>query len=231
METLRGLRSPPSLVLFDCDGTLVDSQHHIIAAMNQAFTENGLPAPPSDAVRSLVGLPLDISVAQLLPYDDAPVSAVVDAYRKAAFAMRHAADHDEPLFPGLLDALDRLDADGHLLGVATGKALRGLNATLNLHGLENRFVTLQTADRARGKPDPEMVLRALDETGAVAASTVVVGDTTFDMEMARNAGVAAIGVAWGYHPSEALLAAGALRVIDHYDELPALVRQVFVNGL
>lgn len=221
----------PRLVLFDCDGTLVDSQHHIVAAMQKAFAKHALAAPAADMVRRLVGLPLEISVRHLLQAMNigADADAVVAAYREAAFAMRHAPDHDEPLFPGLLDALAALEGDGYLLGIATGKARRGLDATLSLHGLHDRFITLQTADIARGKPDPDMVLRAMRETGAEPGSTLVVGDTTFDILMARNAGARAVGVAWGYHDPAELLEAGALAVAESYGELPALIRG-FMGG-
>ncbi len=217
---------PPRLVLFDCDGTLVDSQHHIVAAMRQAFAAFALPEPDADAVRRLVGLPLDISVRRLLEAGAANADAVVKAYREAAFAMRHQPDHDEPLFPGLHDVLNELEADGCLLGIATGKARRGLDATLAMHGLGGRFVTLQTADVARGKPDPDMVLRAMRETGATPASTLVVGDTTYDILMARNAGARSVGVAWGYHDPAELLQAGAQTVMRRFAELPQLVRQI-----
>ncbi len=217
---------PPRLVLFDCDGTLVDSQHHIIAAMRQAFAAFALPEPHADDVRRLVGLPLDVSVRKLLEAGAANADAVVAAYREAAFAMRHQPDHQEPLFPGLREVLDILEADGFLLGIATGKARRGLDATLQMHGLAERFITLQTADIARGKPDPDMVLRAMRETGATPASTLVVGDTTFDIMMARNAGTRSVGVAWGYHDPDELLQAGAHAVIRRFADLPQLVRQI-----
>jgi phosphoglycolate phosphatase len=218
--------TPPRLVLFDCDGTLVDSQHHIIAAMRQAFAAFALPEPAADDVRRLVGLPLDVSVRRLLEAGAANADGVVAAYREAAFAMRHQPDHDEPLFPGLREVLDHLEADGYLLGIATGKARRGLDATLSMHGLVDRFVTLQTADIAHGKPDPDMVLRAMRETGATPASTLVVGDTTFDILMARNAGARSVGVAWGYHDPAELLQAGAQAVIKRFADLPPLVRQM-----
>jgi len=220
-----------ALVLFDCDGTLVDSQHHIVAAMHQAFTDFGLPLPDPNAVRRLVGLPLETSVRQLLRPGEADPEDVVAAYRKAALRMRQAPDHEEPLFPGLVDVLDQLSADGHLLGIATGKARRGLDATLHMHGLADRFVTLQTADIARGKPDPDMVLRAMRETGATAEDTLVIGDTSFDMLMARNAGVRAVGVSWGYHQPEELFATGALTVLNTYADLPPLLRQLMAAGI
>ncbi|MCW0234521.1 MAG: HAD-IA family hydrolase [Ferrovibrio sp.] len=223
---------PPRLVIFDCDGTLVDSQHHIVSAMHSAFAANGLGLPEADSVRRTVGLPLEVAIERLLlPLGAGTLGAVVEAYKVAALAQRLEPDHEEPLFPGLVPVLDRLEADGFLLGVATGKARRGLNFTLNTHGLADRFVTLQTCDVvAVGKPAPDMVLQAMAETGAVPASTIVVGDTTYDMEMARNAGVAAIGVAWGYHDEDILLRTGAARIIKSFGELPDLVIELMARS-
>jgi phosphoglycolate phosphatase len=155
------------------------------------------------------------------------LAAVVEAYKEAAIAQRLAPDHCEPLFPGLVETLDRLEMAGFLLGIATGKARRGLDFTLATHNLVGRFVTLQTNDVvAAGKPAPDMVIQAMVETGAVPASTVVIGDTTYDIEMARNAGVPAIGVAWGYHDENVLSKAGALHIINNFGELPDLVNQL-----
>lgn len=219
---------PPKLVLFDCDGTLVDSQHHIVSAMHRAFAANGLTLPEADSVRRTVGLPLEVAIERLLlPLGSLALAPVVEAYKVAAVAQRLEPDHEEPLFPGLVPALDRLEAAGFLFGVATGKARRGLNFTLSTHNLTDRFVTLQTCDVvAAGKPAPDMVLQAMAETGAVPASTIVVGDTTYDIEMARNAGVPAIGVAWGYHDEQILLRAGASSIISSFDELPNVVVQL-----
>ncbi len=216
----------PHLILFDCDGTLVDSQHHIVAAMHSAFGAQGLALPEPDRVRRTVGLPLSVAIESLLPAG-AVLAAVVESYRQAAIAQRLDPEHHEPVFPGLIETLDQLDAAGYLLGVATGKARRGLDFTLATHGLTGRFVTLQTNDVvAAGKPAPDMVLQAMAETGASPASTIVVGDTSYDMEMARNAGVAAIGVAWGYHEISLLRAAGAARIINTFSELPEVVSEL-----
>jgi phosphoglycolate phosphatase len=223
---------PPRLVIFDCDGTLVDSQHHIVSAMHSAFAANGLAPPEAESVRRTVGLPLEVAIERLLlPLGSRALEPVVAAYKTAAIAQRLEPDHHEPLFPGLLGALDRLDQAGFLLGVATGKARRGLNFTLTTHGLSDRFVTLQTCDVvAAGKPAPDMVLQAMAETGAVPASTIVVGDTTYDMEMARNAGVAAVGVAWGYHDESILLETGAAKIIRNFGELPDLAIELIARS-
>lgn len=224
---------PPRLVIFDCDGTLVDSQHHIVSAMHSAFAANGLSLPEADSIRRTVGLPLEVAIERLLlPFGTAARDAVVEAYKVAAVAQRMEPDHHEPLFPGLVQALDRLEAGGFLFGVATGKARRGLNFTLATHDLSDRFVTLQTCDVvASGKPAPDMVLQAMAETGATPASTIVVGDTTYDMEMARNAGVAAIGVAWGYHDEDILIQSGAAKVIRNFGELPDLVVELMARSV
>jgi phosphoglycolate phosphatase len=208
------------LVVFDCDGTLVDSQHHIVASMTAAFQARGQVAPAAAAILTLVGLPPEVMAAALLPARSAEeYRALAAGYRQAFFALRQRPDHCEPLYPGTLAVLDRLAADGFRLGIATGKSRRGLDATLGAHGLLDHFVTVQTADTARGKPHPEMLERAMAEVGAEPTSTLLVGDTTFDMQMARSAGVRPIGVAWGYHPRKALLEAGAYGVIDEFADL------------
>lgn len=214
------------LAVFDCDGTLVDSQHSIVACMTAAFAAAGLAVPAAEAVRRVVGLPLAASVARLEPQLAAAECArVAELYKQAFTDMRAAAPLDEPLFPGVRELLDVLEAEGVLLGVATGKGRRGLRITLEHHGLLGRFVTLQTADDAPGKPHPEMLRRAMAETGADPAATAMIGDTTFDILMALNAGTAAIGVGWGYHPPEELRAAGAHEVVDAAHEVrPAWAR-------
>lgn len=212
--------SPLRLAVFDCDGTLVDSQSSIINAMVEAFERHGYAPPEAHAVRRMVGLPLEVAIQHLLPQIDAAYSQVMsETYKTAFLGMRQAGLVDEPLFPGVLDALDRLDGAGWLMGIATGKAMRGLERTLGHHGLMKRFVTHQTADRAQGKPHPEMMLNAMNETGVEPQHTVMIGDTTYDVEMAANAGVRTIGVAWGYHEAEELMDAGASVVVGTAEAL------------
>jgi len=217
----------PSLVVFDCDGTIVDSQHGIVHCMAEAFVAHRLPSPEPGAVRRIIGLSLDEAVARLLPDSPDPRPLVVAAYREAALALRSHPDHAEPLFPGVREAIESLDASGYLLGIATGKNRRGLIVTLERHRLLNRFVTLQTADLCAGKPNPDMMLRAMAETGAERSRTLLVGDTVFDVQMARAAGTDAVGVGWGYHPAEELKAAGAARVVAHGDEIVPAVGALF----
>ena len=212
------------LCIFDCDGTLVDSQQTIIACMGGAFERHGLAPPDSDAVRRVVGLPLNVAVARLQADDDDDLNEqLVIGYREAFFALRGDGAVEEPLYPGTIEILEGLEQSSWILGIATGKGHQGLVLTLEAHGIKDKFVTLQTADRAQGKPSPDMVLRAMEETGARCEETVVVGDTTFDMEMARAGGVPAVGVAWGYHDPDELIAAGAVTVARKFADLPAIL--------
>ncbi len=217
--------SRPRLVIFDVDGTLVDSQDHIHAAMSAAFGAEGLMAPPRPEVLSIVGLSLPEAVARLAP-DLAAIrrDRIVAAYKASFAPMRGEAR--APLYPGARAALLALLARGDVaLGIATGKSRRGLEHLLAAHDLAGLFMTMQVADDHPSKPHPSMVQAALDEAGVAAADAVMVGDTTFDMAMARAAGVEALGVGWGYHPPADLARAGAREVVSAYDALlPALDR-------
>lgn len=201
------------LAIFDCDGTLVDSQHSIVAAMQGAFDAVSLPCPSRGDVLSIVGLSLPEAMARLLP-DAEPAfhNEIADHYKQAFHRLRASGSLHEPLYEGIADLLDRLDAAGWLLAVATGKSDRGLALVLEHHGLTGRFISLQTADRHPSKPHPSMILTALADAGAQAADAVMIGDTSFDMLMGQAAGVRALGVGWGYHAADALLASGAASV-------------------
>lgn len=198
------------LAVFDCDGTLVDGQASICDAMESAFAEVGLPAPDRNAVRRAVGLSLMPAVQRLLPdADDRTCRVITDAYKRAFRAAREDGSLAQPLYAGMAALLDDLRADGWQLGVATGMSDRGLGHCLASHGLDGHFVTLQTADRHPSKPHPAMLEAALFEAAAQSSDAVMIGDTAYDMEMARTAGVRAIGVEWGYHQPAELTAAGA----------------------
>ena len=213
------------LAIFDCDGTLVDSQADICAAMDAAFDAHGLVPPERNATRRVVGLSLHEAMRRLHPdggHDDH--AALTQHYKDAFRARREAGSVIEPLYEGIAALIEELAADGWLLGVATGKSDRGLAHCLATHGLTGHFVTLQTADRHPSKPHPSMVEACLDATGADRAATAMIGDTAYDMEMAVNAGVRAFGVDWGYHDREELVDAGAEAVATSMAELRALLR-------
>ena len=221
MESITILR----LAVFDCDGTLVDSQHTIAAAVAAAFAALGLTPPPPEQSRRVIGLPLQEAFAALVPEElGVDPARLTEPYREAFFALRNRADFEEPLFPGIAAALDALEAAGFLLGIATGKSRRGLERTLARHALLDRFATLQTSDQGPGKPHPHMLERAIAEAGVEAGACVMIGDTTFDVQMARAAGAKAVGVAWGYHPADELAAAGAHAIVASAPELAAAVQ-------
>ena len=208
------------LVIFDVDGTLVDSQGHIHAAMSAAFEAEGEAPPDRAAVRSVVGLSLPVAVERLA---GRPAPGLVARYKEAYAALAPTAGSPDaaPLYPGARAALDALAARGTALGIATGKSRRGLATVLETHGLGGLFETVQVADDHPSKPHPSMIRAAMAEVGPCAA--VMLGDTTYDVEMAVAAGVPALGVAWGYHDASVLVGAGAARVLEGYEELlPAL---------
>jgi phosphoglycolate phosphatase len=216
------------LVIFDCDGTLVDSQHVIVDAMQAAFDAHGLTPPAPHDIRRAVGLSLPQAMAMLLPSaEEADHDHLAERYKQAFIEQRAAGMVHPPLYPGADNAVRRLAAAGHVLGVATGKSRRGLDLTLEHFTLGEFFSTLQTADDAPSKPHPAMVEQAIAETGATPETTVLIGDTTFDIEMACAAGAAAIGVEWGYHDTEDLLAAGAATVVANFEEIDAAVARAF----
>lgn len=215
------------LAVFDCDGTLVDSQHSICAAMAHAFEGEKLTPPDRQAILSVVGLSLPLAIARLLPEAEADFHNVLsDRYKMAFQKLRRDDAVLEPLYPGIAELIAMLDSEGWLLGVATGKSDRGLKLCLAAHGIGARFVTLQTADRHPSKPHPSMLLTAMADAGASPDTTVMVGDTSFDMEMARAAAVRALGVGWGYHLPDELLAAGAEAVAMDSAELDRHIRRL-----
>lgn len=215
------------LALFDCDGTLVDSQHSICAAMEACFAAAGLAPPERERTRSVVGLSLVEAMRAMLPEaDEAAHVEMAEGYKRAFRDLRAEDAVEEPLFDGIAASLDALEADGWLLGVATGKSRYGLDLCLASHGLAGRFVTLQTADRHPSKPHPSMIEAAMAEAGAAPETTWMIGDTSYDMAMARAAGAIPLGALWGYHDEGALRAAGARHVAAHPAEIIELMRAI-----
>jgi phosphoglycolate phosphatase len=223
--------SAPRLVVFDVDGTLIDSQRLIVATMRAAFASVGRAASPEADILSIVGLSLPVAVAALAPeMPAAERGAVVEAYRLrfAATRLTEGGEAAAPLYPGAREALDALRArDDVVLGVATGKSRRGLDHVLAAHALGGRFVTLQTADGHPSKPHPSMLEAALAETGCGPDGAVMIGDTEYDIAMGRAAGFATIGVAWGYHPEARLRSAGADVILGGFADLGAALDAVW----
>jgi phosphoglycolate phosphatase len=219
------------LVIFDCDGTLVDSQQAIFGTMQHAFGALGLPTPGRMQVLGVIGLSLPEAFAILAPAETPAAQAeLVAAYRSAFSLTRmNGAQHNDPLFPGMREVVTVLAGrDDIVLGVATGKSRRGVARLLEREGWHGHFLTIQTADDHPSKPHPSMIFKAMVDAGVGPEATVMVGDTTFDIEMARSARVGAVGVAWGYHKTEQLVRAGAHVVAETGDVLVATIDTQFV---
>lgn len=219
------MANPLRLAIFDCDGTLVDSLHVIAAAAAEAFISLDLAAPAAAQVQAFIGLPLIEALDRLAPAG-ADREGLRDRYIEAYRTLIADPAMHEPLYEGAAAALDEIEAAGVLLGIATGKGRRGLDAVLDRHGLSDRFVTVQTSDSGPGKPNPAMLLAAMSEAGVAPGETVMIGDTTFDVIMAGSAGVAAIGVEWGYHAAAELSSAGAAFLATDFTQVPPAVERL-----
>lgn len=215
------------LIIFDLDGTLIDSEAIILGAQIETFARCGLAHPGREAGLGIVGLSLDIALARLAGVDE-PDDTLTETYREVFGAMRRQAETDsaleEPLYPGAAAMLADLAArPGVKLGIATGKSRRGADYIIERHGWEGLFATIQTADDAPSKPHPGMILRAMAETGARPERSAMLGDSSFDIEMAVAAGIIPIAVSWGFQPVARLMGLGARARIDAWAELPSLL--------
>lgn len=216
------------LVIFDCDGTIVDSQNGIHAAMMHAYGALSLAPPLRCDTISVIGLSLPEAFLRLSPHEsEATRRALAERYKLAFTDVRHDPAHHEPLFEGAAEVIAALARrDDVRLGIATGKSMRGVLRLFDREGWHDHFATVQTADNHPSKPHPSMIAAAMAEVGASPMRTVMIGDTSFDVEMARAAGVGAIGVTWGYHPADALNASGAHALVGDYAELPAAIERL-----
>jgi phosphoglycolate phosphatase len=211
------------LIVFDIDGTLIDSQDFIVEAQRRAFTAHGMDVPGRETSLSIVGLSLTEAFTALVGAAG-PVASLADAYRTAWHEMREEATFAEAFYPGAFETVTALaKRDDMMLGIATGKAKRGVNHLFDRCGWHSLFQTVQTSDNHPSKPAPDMILAALAETGVAPASTFMIGDTTYDMQMAQAAGVHGLGVSWGYHSGEDLRKAGAEAIIHDFAELLTLI--------
>jgi len=210
------------LIVFDWDGTLMDSEAKIVRCMQAAAVDTGIADPGSDAIRDIIGLGLGEAMQVLFP-GQAPArrAELVERYRVHFLELDNTS---MPLFPGVTQGLTQLAEQGYLLAVATGKARRGLNRVLDDTGMRHLFVSSRCADEAFSKPHPQMLEDILDETGVDAGRALMVGDTVYDMEMARGAKVAGLAVSYGVHARERLLDCGALACLDSFPEVCAWVK-------
>lgn len=212
-------------VIFDVDGTLVDSQADIIGAMTAAFDAANLPVPDRQIILAQVGLSLDVIFPKLLPDADPKLTTNMVTWYKEAYAavrLSKGSASSSPLYPGAKEALLTLHArDAILLGVATGKSRRGLNGLIEGHSLQGLFAAAECADDHPSKPHPAMLTAAIDACGVEPEHAVMIGDTSYDLQMARSAGAYFIGVTWGYHDAHDLAGADAI-VTEFVDLIPAL---------
>ncbi len=219
------------LVVFDVDGTLVDSQHHVHTSMERAFSAVGLGRPTPAETRNTIGLSLTNAMQQIRPDLTPEIHQELARECEAAFLSQEQGNADfvsAPLFDGMDALLRGLSADDRLiLGVATGKSRVGLERMLAEYGFENIFLTKQVADGHPSKPNPSMLYSAMSEVGAEAQNTVIIGDTTFDIRMGKNAQVKTIGVSWGYHEVSMLMAAGADYIAKDAADLRTLIHDIW----
>ena len=214
------------LVVFDLDGTLIDSGAHISDIVTAAFAEEGLKVPTPEEAKDIIGLSLETALARLSGLSGAALDRLAATYRRIYHSNIGRAGA-EPLYAGIREMLDRLQAEPHtLLAIATGKGLRGLQRVLDMHGIRDRFVTLQTPDDNPSKPDPSMLIAAMKAAGVGPDRTVMIGDTSYDMEMARSAGCFALGVTWGYHRPQVLRQAGAHALVVRVGNLDAAINSL-----
>ena len=213
------------LAIFDCDGTLVDGQANICLAMEECFARAGLEKPERERTRPVVGLSLFEAMQARLPEAEHEFHlTLAEDYKQAFHRLRAQGRVEEPLYDGIVELVQELESELWLLGVATGKSDRGLTLCLEHHGLHQCFVTLQTADRHPSKPHPSMIEQAMAEAGAEPQSTIMIGDTSYDMATARAAGVTAIGVTWGYHEAQELSEAGAHYIASDPSDISAFIK-------
>lgn len=225
------MSDPLRFAAFDFDGTLVDSAQSIVDGVSACWVACGFPEPDPEAVRRIIGLPWEESIRTLLPGAGDREFAMIRGYHdEVARGVRQRPATSEDLFPGVLETLDLLEAAGFVLGIVTSRNTRRLVHLLEKHGIAHRFVTVRTPDHGPGKPAPDLLFQAMAEVGAEKARTVMIGDTTFDILMACNAGTASVGVSWGVHPSDELLEAGAGCIIDAFHELPDAIDRVTEEG-
>ena len=219
--------SARKLAVFDVDGTLVDSRASILNAMIEGANEIGVSPPTYEDVRAIVGLSLVEAVAQMRPdLDEATVQAYAEAYKRAFIRFHEDPDFVEPLYKGAADLLAELKAEGWAIGMATGKSRRGVDRNIEVHNWHDIFDCAFCADDGPSKPHPHMLNLNMQALGFAPEHTVMIGDTAHDIVMARQAGVYAIGVTWGFHTADELFEAGSDEIVSDFNELREVLQNV-----
>lgn len=208
------------LVIFDWDGTLIDSSDLIVESVQAAIEATGLPERSPESIRRIIGLGMGEAMAALYPDEAGEAQDRLAQYYRERFT-RTTATRPAPLFAGVDGLLQRLESAGYLLAIATGKSRSGLLRDLRASGLEDRFVASRTVDESGSKPSPAMVEALLAEFAMAPEKALMVGDTVFDLQMARLAGMPAVGVTWGNHGRDQLQEAAPHQLVDSVDELAA----------
>jgi phosphoglycolate phosphatase len=213
------------LVVFDCDGTLVDSQQAIVRSTETALSAFDLPTPERRAILYAVGLPVDVAMRRHAPdVDDATLGKIIELFRDTYRDLSLQDDRGQIMFDGMHDLICTLgQQDETLLAVVTMKSGRGLGRVVDAYNIRDYFQSLKSADDGPGKPAPDLLIDAMAECGVTPAQTVMVGDTSFDMLMAKAANVRAIGVGWGYQDIDELEEAGADDIVVTPDALAQLL--------
>lgn len=208
------------LIIFDWDGTIIDSQAHILACMKNAMLDENLPVPEDEKIRHIIGLSLDRAILSLHPQlDHGTVDLVANHYRRHFFADSNQSE----LFKGVAETIQDLHASGYFLAVATGKGRRGLDMALKNTGLEAFFHITRCADETRSKPDPMMLDEILTDLDLRADKAIMVGDTSYDLDMASNIRMDSIGVTYGMHDLQHLKNSNPTYLIDSIDQLSQYV--------
>ncbi len=216
------MRNRFKLLVFDWDGTLMDSEARIVDCVRAAVVDMGLEVPADERIRNIIGLGLSEAMNTLFPgADQALNQGIVERYRH-----HFLVENETPsrLFEGARETLTYLETEGYLLAVATGKSRRGLNESLEETALGDMFQATRCADETFSKPHPEMLLQVMDELGVLPDDTLMIGDTEYDMEMAANAGTRKLGVSYGVHSAERLARHRPLGVADSVRQIPGLVK-------
>ena len=220
------------LAAFDLDGTLLNSSNSIVSAVTECWKVCGFPVPNSQDIKKIIGLPWEESVKELLPDAGAKEFKLIkEYYAEVAQGKRERPKQDQKLFPGVRRMLKEVREAGYILAIITSRSGGRLRELLARHGIERQFATLKTTDNGPGKPNPFLMYQTLKELNVPKNNAVMIGDTTFDMEMSKNAGTFGIGVSWGVHPVSDLETSGANEIVNNVEEiLPALQRLIPVLG-